>query len=217
MAVKDPMTFYLLKTGVGYLGDVKLFDATQDDISLVQTITDEDPSTTEAASVKAIVDYVATKLSESGVLNARFFRDVKSHTLTADDLANENIVTPDDAAEGDIGLLFTADTNEDDDDNEVWYFISLKNYLTAVHTFVSGKTIAFTVGDDNAVTAEVKIDEAETTLRAGDNGLVIEKVDTIDSDNPTGKLVTESALVAYLQAALHQLVSYTVDDDIDTE
>lgn len=215
VAVKDPMTFYLLNTGIGYLGEVKLFDATSEGPTLVQAITDEGANATDIASTKAIAEYVAAKVSAIDQLSTQFFRAVKYHTLTADDLANENIVVPDDASEGDVGLLFTADFNGVDDDNETWYFISLMGYLSCVYSFVSGKTVTLTVNPDNSVTAEVKIADAETALKSGDDGLFLEKTATIDTANPTDKLVTESALVTYLQDVLSQVVTYSVDDETD--
>lgn len=213
VAVKDPMTFYLLNTGVGYLGEVKLFDATSEGPTLVQAITDEGVNETDIASTKAIADYVAAKISAIDQLSSQFFRAVKYHTLTAADIANEHVVVPDDASEGDVGLLFTADFNGVDDDNETWYFISLMNYLSCVYSFASGKTVTLTVGEDNTVTAEVKIADTETALKAGETGLYLDKAETIDEDNPTNKLITESVLVAYLQDVLSQVVTYSVDEE----
>ena len=212
VAEKDPLTFYLLSTGVGYLGSVKLFDATDDGITLVQTIADDNASTTDAASVKAITEYVAAKISAINVLTTKFFRDVKSHTLTDADMTNENISKPVDAKVGDIGILFTADTNDTDDSNESWYFISLMNYLNTVYSFVNGKTITFTVGEDNSVSAEVKIASDETALKAGDNGLYIDKSTTVDAKNPSNRLITESAVVNFVKEALADSVTFIVDN-----
>ena len=38
LTTKDDYTFYLLKNGVGYLGNVKLFDASADIVELVSRI-----------------------------------------------------------------------------------------------------------------------------------------------------------------------------------
>lgn len=213
IAEKDSLTFYLLSTGIGYLGSVKLFDATDDGITLVQTIADDNASATDAASVKAITEYVAAKISAINVLTTKFFRDVKSHTLTEADMTNESISKPVDAKVGDIGILFTADTNDTDDSNESWYFISLMNYLNTVYSFVNGKTITFTVGEDNSVKAEVKIASNETALKAGDNGLYIDKVTTVNAEDPSDKLITESAVVNFVKEALANTVTYSVDND----
>lgn len=212
---KDPMTFYLLNNGVGYLGETKLFDATSD--GLVQVIEDTNTSLTDAASVNAIVKYVAGKMEAINALNIKFFRSVEHHVLKAEDFENEHIQIPEDASEGDIGLLFTVDNNNDEDEGDEFFFISLMNYLQTMHTFVSGKTVTLTVDENMAVTAEVKIASTETELKAGDDGLFLDKVTAIDEENPTTKLVTESALVSYIQDALSQMVTYSVDEEDESE
>lgn len=88
---KEPFTFYLLQTGAGYLGTVKLFDA-----------------------------------SESSVMSGKFFRAVSSHIITQDDLDNENLNAPEGTEVGAVGMLFTADTDEDDNGNETYYFLPVQ-------------------------------------------------------------------------------------------
>ena len=80
IVTKDPMTFYLLNTGIGYLGNVKLFDATDGTIkNLVTDMLSKDfvPDDVSAASTNAIVKYVTEKVSNiSALLTVKFFRKV---------------------------------------------------------------------------------------------------------------------------------------------
>lgn len=91
LPTKEPFTFYLLQTGAGYLGTVKLFDA-----------------------------------SESHVMSGKFFRAVSSHIITQDDLNNENVNVPEGTEVGTVGMLFTADTDQEDNDNETFYFLPVQ-------------------------------------------------------------------------------------------
>lgn len=237
---KDSMTFYLLKTGVGYLGTTKLFDATNDS-TLVTDMLGENYTgdNTSIASTKAIVDYVAAKVSNvSGVLTTAFFRKVESHTITTEDLTNPSITLPEGTAEGDIGLLFTADT-DGNDGGETYYFISLKNYLNTVYTPENTNSINMTITPDNKIKADLKIKSDETSIKIDEKngGVYIEKATTVnDGDGTEGngpapsadKLVTEQALVNYIinsvlpavdsaiTEALQNVVTYNVDDGTTT-
>ena len=125
---KDNMTFYLLKNGIGYLGSIKLFDANADGNNLITNMLSEGYTgdNTSIASTKAIVDYVTTKISNiSSILTTSFFRKVESHTITTEDLSNSSISIPEGTIEGDVGLLFTADT-DGEDGGESYFFIPLK-------------------------------------------------------------------------------------------
>jgi len=240
ITTKDAMTFYLLNTGIGYLGTTKLFDATADafeDIITDMTGTDYTGDDTSVASTKAIVDYVTAKVSNiSGVLTTSFFRKVVSHTITADDLTNSAITLPEGTVEGDIGLLFTADT-DGEDGGETYYFISLKNYLQSVYTFESTDSIEMVTGTDNKITANLKVKADEASLKVGADGVYIEKATTINDGDGTAdggeapsaeKLVTEEALVNYvtnavlpavnaaITEALKDVVTYTTDDGTTT-
>lgn len=242
ITTKDSLTFYLLSTGIGYFGTIKLFDATTDDSGseisnlvtdmLAEGYTGDD---TTVASTKAIVDYVAEKVSNvSGVLTTSFFRKVESHTLTADDLTNDAISLPSDVAEGDVGLLFTADTDAEDG-GESYYFISLNNYLQNVYTFESTNSIEMVTGEDNKITANLKIKSDETSLKIDETngGVYIEKATEVNDGDGTDeggeapsatKLVTEEALVNYvvnsvlpavdvaIQEALSDVVTAAIDD-----
>lgn len=88
---KEPFTFYLLQTGAGYLGTVKLFDT-----------------------------------NDSAMMSGKFFRAVSSHIITQDDLDNENINTPTETKIGDVGMLFTADSDQEDNGNETFYFLPVQ-------------------------------------------------------------------------------------------
>lgn len=244
ITTKDAMTFYLLNTGVGYLGSVKLFDANADSgtISLVTNMLDAGfvADDVTAASTKAIVDYVADKVSNiSTVLTTSFFRKVESHTITADDLANSAITVPEGTAEGTVGLLFTADT-DGEDGGESYYFIPLTNYLQNVYTFESTNSIELVTGEDNKITANLKIKDGEESIKVDEEngGVYIEKAETINDGDGTdeggeapsaAKLVTEEALVNYvvnsvlpavdaaIAEALNDVVTAAIDDGSSSE
>lgn len=240
ITTKDSMTFYLLKNGVGYLGTTKLFDATNDAIlvtdMLGENYTGDD---TSIASTKAIVDYVTAKVSNvSGVLTTAFFRKVESHTITTEDLTNPSITLPEGTAEGDIGLLFTADT-DGNDGGETYYFISLKNYLNAVYTSENTNSINMTITPDNKIKADLRIKSGEASLKVDETngGVYLEKTTSINDGDGTeengpapsaDKLVTEEAVVNYIKnavlpavdaaitEALADVVTYTTDDGTTT-
>ena len=210
ITTKDNMTFYLLSTGIGYLGNTPLFgggaqntvvmtsgtltspesgklyvlsnvtynskaltglyfyngstlDSYSDELiaTYIQNILTTDMSTdgytgdnNTIASTKAIMDLINAKLSDSSIVNAAFFRKVESHTLTADDLTNSAIQLPSGAKEGDVGLLFTADTDANDG-GESYYFISLVSYLTSVYDVENSNSINMTMSPDNKIKAEL--------------------------------------------------------------
>lgn len=240
VVTKDPMTFYLLNTGVGYLGSVKLFDATDDDNVLSNIVTDMlaegfTADNTSVASTKAIVDYVADKVGNvSSVLSTSFFRKVESHTLTADDLTNSAITKPEGVTAGEVGLLFTADT-DNEAGGESYYFISLKNYLQNVYTTQDTNSIKMSISADNKISGELKIKAGEESIKVDETngGVYIDKATSInDGDGTTEggtapsatKLVTEEALVNYIinsvlpavdeaiKDALETVVTYAIDD-----
>lgn len=224
IATKDAMTFYLLNTGIGYLGTVKLFDATQSGGAITNLITDMlaegfTPDDTSAASTKAIVDYVAEQVSNvSTVLTTSFFRKVESHTLTAGDLTNDSISKPTGVAEGDVGLLFTADT-DNEAGGESYYFIPLTDYLQNVYDFESTNSIEMVAGENNKITANLKIKAGEESIKVDEEngGVYIEKATTVNEEKPSAaKLVTEDALVAFvnnaIQKALTDVVTAAIDD-----
>lgn len=237
IATKDALTFYLLNTGIGYLGETKLFDAT-DDFPLVTDLLAEgyvgDDET--YASTKAIVDYVTSKVNDTAeMLTVSFFRKVVSHTLTEEDLANDAISVPENCVAGDVGLLFTSDTDAEDG-GETYYFISLMDYLQHVHSFESTSSIEMVVAEDNTVTANLKIKADEESIKVDEEngGVYIEKATVINDGDGTDeggeapsavKLVTEEALVNYIvnsvlpaidssiQEALSDVVTAVIEDD----
>lgn len=222
ITTKDALTFYLLNTGIGYLGTVKLFDATQGG-AITNLVTDMlaegfTPDDTSAASTKAIVDYVAEQVSNvSTVLTTSFFRKVESHTLTASDLTNSAISKPTDVAEGDVGLLFTADT-DNEAGGESYYFIPLTDYLQNVYDFESTNSIEMVTGENNKVTANLKIKAGEESIKVDEEngGVYIEKATTVDEEAPSAaKLVTENALVAFVNSAIQKALTDVVTAAID--
>lgn len=210
-------TFYLLKNGKGYLGSVKLFDASND-ASIIQSITGTG-DTTSVASTKAIVDYVTSYVQEKvdavEVISSQFFRKVASHTITQDDIGNDAISKPAGVKVGDVGLLFTADTNGDDDGDESFYFISLESYLNTVHTFGNSNSITMSVDANNEVTAELKIRNKEgvtNPLKVDEDGVYVETVQTINDENPTNGLITEKALTEYVENQVMTAVEEAVKE-----
>ena len=181
------------------------------------------------ASTKAIMDLITTKLSDSSIVNAAFFRKVESHTLTEEDLADDTIQLPDGAAAGDVGLLFTADT-DDEDGNEQYYFISLVDYLSSTYDVANTNSIKMTLNPEgNEITADLNVAETETSIVVNENGVSLNKATEIDEDAPSAdKLVTEAVLVDYVQnvvlvavneaitEALADVVTYTVDDGTES-
>ena len=286
ITTKDNMTFYLLSTGIGYLGNTPLFgggaqntvvmtsgtltspesgklyvlsnvtynsdtltglyfykgstlDSYSDELiaTYIQNILTTDMSTdgytgdnNTIASTKAIMDLINAKLSDSSIVNAAFFRKVESHTLTADDLTNSAIQLPSGAKEGDVGLLFPADTDAKDG-GESYYFISLVSYLTSVYDVENSNSINMSMSPDNKIKAELNIKSTETSLKVDktNGGVYLEKATTVNDSTPsTDKLITEAVLVDYVQnavlpavteainEALADVVTYTVDDGTTT-
>ena len=217
IVTKDDMTFYLLKNGVGYFGSIKLFDANSDSELVTNMLTDGyTGDNTSIASTKAIVDYVTAKVSNaSGILSTAFFRKVESHTITADDLTDSSITVPSGTVEGEVGLLFTADVNGNDDGDEQYFFISLKNYLKNVYTPENSNSINMSISSDNKIKANLKIKSDETSLKVDEEngGVYIEKATTVNEDAPSAaKLITEDVLVNYIKSVMTNAVTYTEDD-----
>ena len=282
---KDALTFYLLNTGIGYLGETPLFgggaqntvvmtsgELTEPeagklyvldnvtynaetltglyfyDGSAMSSYSDEligtyienmltKDMTAEGyagddktiASTKAIMDLVNNRLSDSSIVNAAFFRKVESHTLTAEDLVDEAIQLPDGAKEGDVGLLFTADVDGEDGD-EQYYFVSLVSYLTATYDAKDTNSIKMSLDPNgNVFSADLNVAEAEKSIVVDENGVSLNKTTAIDEEAPSAdKLVTEAVLVDYIQnsvltavneaitEALADVVTYTVDDGTTT-
>ena len=214
---KDDMTFYLLKNGVGYLGGIKLFDANSDSELVTNMLTDGyTGDDTSIASTKAIVDYVTAKVNNaSGILSTAFFRKVESHTITTDDLTNSSITLPSGTVEGEVGLLFTADVNGNDDGDEQYFFISLKNYLENVYTPENSNSINISISSDNKIKAELNIKSDETSLKVDEKngGIYLEKASVVNEDAPSAaKLITEDVLVNYVKSVMANAVTYTEDD-----
>ena len=278
----DPLTFYLLGNGIGYLGEVPLFGGgaqntvvmtsgtltspeagklyvLKDVIYDTQTLTglyfyngvalesysddliatylnsilvtdmtgaEYTGDNTTVASTKAIIDLIKNRLSDSNIVNAAFFRKVESHTITDEDLLNEAIQKPIGTKVGDIGLLFTADT-DGVDGGESYYFISLVNYLTSTYTVASTNTIALTMSPSNEITADLKVKATEKSIVIDtiDGGISLNKTTAINDEAASvDKLVTEAALVNYIQnsvltavteainEALADVVTYNIDD-----
>ncbi len=235
--VKDDMTFYLSSTGFGYLGTVKLFDA-NDKLVIQQDLTQESNiNQTDIASTKAIVDYINNAINNLSIITGNFFRNVQSHRLTESDLTDDKISKPDGVKAGDAGLLFTADNNETDDGDETYYFVSLEDYLANKFSVSNTNSINMTLDSSNNMTADLNINTSEKSILLDENGLYLDKTVQInDGDGTTeipepsvDKLVTESALVTYVQQqvlpavelaikdALKDVVTYTESNNTNNE
>lgn len=217
ISVKDPMTFYLLNTGIGYFGGVKLFDATDAEIDgLIKDMLAEDfvAGDDTVASTKAITEYVAAKVDNlAASLNDAFFTNVTSHTITEADLQNENMSVPEGTQAGDVGLLFTVDTDNEAGE-EKYVFISLMNYLQNLYVFKSTDTIEMVMDENNNVTANLKIKEGEESMKVDkeNGGVYIEKVTEINEKAPSAvKLVTEEALANYIINIILPKVNKTIE------
>lgn len=221
ISTKDPMTFYLLSTGVGYMGTVKMFDAaTTGAVSnMVTDMTGEHyiGDNTSVASTKAIVDYVTKSISETSIISTQFFRKVESHTLTNGDLSDSNITFPEGCKTGEVGLLFTADTDNDDSNGSQKYFISLKNYLQTVHTFASTNSVKMSVSASNKVTADLNVATSENSIIVDENGVKLNKSTGIsDTDISEDKLVTEKVVSDYVKSAIADALKNVPTFEVDS-
>ena len=220
ISAKDPMTFYLLSTGVGYMGDIKMFDAASTGAvsNMVTDMTGENYTgdNTSVASTKAIVDYVTKSISETSIISAQFFRKVESHTLTNEDLSNPEITIPEGCVSGEVGLLFTADTDNNDSNGVSKYFISLKNYLQTVHTFASTNSVKMSVSNSNEVTADINIASTEKSILVDENGVKLNKsVGITESTASEEKLVTEKNVVDYVKTAIADALANVPTFEVD--
>lgn len=221
VSVKDPMTFYLLSTGIAYFNGVKLFDATDAEIDgLVKDMLAEDfvAGDDTVASTKAIVDFVAAKVDNMAAsLNDAFFTNVASHTITEEDLQNKAMSIPEGVQVGDTGLLFTVDTDNETGD-ETYVFISLMTYLQQLYTFASTTSIEFSMDENNQVKAALKIKQGEESMKVDEEngGVYIEKATEVNHETPSGvKLITEKALVDYIYNVINDVLLPTINDNID--
>lgn len=197
-------TFYLLSNGKGYFGETELFGGSTVAITGNDLITDlvnsaPETETNEAASAKAIVDYVVNYVSTASVLSDDFFRDVQSYTVLEADLTNESYSLPDGTTAGETGLLFTADTDAVAG-GETYYFVPLTSYLdNLLESVAATDTVTLTM-TNGTLTADVNIDATEGTLISSASGLAINSTGgAVDEDTPSSaKVVTEADLVAYM-------------------
>ena len=219
VAVKDAYTFYLLKNGKGYLGETALFgDAAFDPADLITNLSVGDYTAEEnkIATAKAVVDYVTTQVNDLDVLNAAFFRKVESYTVKTADLTDPAYSLPVGTVADDIGMLFTADT-DGVAGGESYYFIPLGSYIGNFESVSDTDTIDMDL-TAGVVSANVKVKAGENSILTT-GGLSVLKAATVDEGTPSAdKLVTEAAVVAYVQAAITAamvpVVTFTEDTGI---
>lgn len=223
ISVKDDLTFYLLSNGIGYLGNTKLFDATNVEIDKLVTNMLEEGYTGDdetVASTKAVIDYVVDYVNEATILTTKFFRDVKSHTIIAEDLTNPAIVMPPTVKVDDVGLLFTADIDSETG-NETYFFIPLTDYLQNLYMFESTNSIELTCDENNLVKANLKINKDEKSIKVSETGIQLEKTNEINDGDKSkrdklkpsaDKLITEEALVKYIFDVVMPIVNNAIED-----
>jgi hypothetical protein len=223
ISVKDDLTFYLLSNGIGYLGNTKLFDATNVEIDKLVTNMLEEGYTGDdetVASTKAVIDYVVDYVNEATILTTKFFRDVKSHTIIAEDLTNPAIVMPPTVKVDDVGLLFTADIDSETG-NETYFFIPLTDYLQNLYMFESTNSIELTCDENNLVKANLKINKDEKSIKVSETGIQLEKTSEINDGDKSkryklkpsaDKLITEEALVKYIFDVVMPIVNNAIED-----
>jgi hypothetical protein len=185
------------------------------------------PDNDTIATTKALYDYVQSKLTGSGIVSAAFFRAVTGHTITQAeyDAAQSDPDSPYAGHPvGDVGLLFTADT-DDAAGGETYYYVSLANYA-GVYGATDTNSIHMTLNPEtNTFAASLNIKAGEASILADENGVYLNKTtssvnDALPSD---AKLVSEAAVVNYFQNqvmtavesaitnALRDVVTYTVE------
>lgn len=196
----DPKTFYLLGNGKGYLGDVPLFDG---GVDVIQALTAETATTENVPSSKAVMDYINSAVTST--VGGKFLRLVGSHTFTeADDTTT---IHEEGVKVGDPGLLFTADSDNEDNGNETLYFVSLAAYIKSIHTFdATGKGgVTLNVSDTNEVSAQLKVDSSEGAIKVDPAmGISLNKMVSgfdpgVVNDNAKDTLITEAALQLYME------------------
>lgn len=210
-----------------YLDNILLQDYADTSISA-----DADHIPTAKAVKDLVTNSISDALGDSDILNAKFFRLVESHVITADDLTNTNISIPAGTVEGDVGLLFTADNNETSDGNEKFFFVNLKEYLKT-RTTVAGsdvidvqKTTDPGTGEET-FTVDLIIPESEKSIVKTTDGLTLKRFTATDTDVHDGdgtekygpepdpdKLVTEKAMVIYIQDKVLTAVSQAIEESL---
>ena len=218
VTTKDTHTFYLLNNGKGYLGATALFGdedgLTIDDMITNLSVGDYTSETNKVPTAKSVVDYVTTKISDLDVLNAAFFRKVESYTIKTADLTDPAYSLPVGTEVDDIGMLFTADT-DDVVGGESYYFIPLGSYIGNFESVLDTDTIDMDL-TAGVVSANVKVKSGENSILTT-GGLSLLKSTTVNEETPSADaLVTESALVAYMTAAIAEAMTNAVTFTEDT-
>ena len=267
---KDPMTFYLLSTGIGYFGEVPLFGGganqtvvmVSDELTEVEAgklyilynvvyqtniltglyfydgtnmscfsdelmvtylrkiivtdmLTDNYEGDNDTlATTKAIIDLVKKTMETTVVL-----RDVKSHTLTEDDLYNPRIKIPEGVKAGETGLLFTVYVGDISTmDDERYCFVSLAEYLCDVFGTVDSSSIKVSLTENSEIKADLIIKEGEESIKIDyeKGGVYLDKVESVSEETPsTNKLVTEESLTKYILKTILPRIQKTLDEALE--
>lgn len=200
-----------LRNMVHYIADNTIHS---DDTNLDKDFVGTD---TELMTSRAVTTFVSEVLDDISLLKSSFFRTVQPYTLTqADIVAGVIHINVGDQA-GDVGLLFTRDNDMTDDGNtdtdEEKFFINLTGYIT-IYTGVDTNSIDITIDPATfEISCSLKIKSGENSIYVDNGGVALLKTSTINETTPSSdKLVTEASLVAYITAALEDVVRYTISD-----
>ncbi len=213
ISTKDPMTFYLLRNGIGYLGNICLFNATLDSAGskpVITQIVQEEATNDTIATSKAIADYVAQQIQNinfADAMTAKFFRNVETCILTTEMMNSSSLYSiPSGSNVGDVGLLFTADTDDGTDEaNEHYYFVSLVEYLDTMIEFIDTPTIAWTntkSGGNSKMKANLIYDDTYMKI-VNEIGLSLKTTNDINANGSyQDKLATDRAVIDYIDTVI---------------
>lgn len=161
----------------------------------------------------------------------KFFRKVEPKVIAQEDLDNPQINKPEGTAIGDSGIVFTADNNETDDGNEVFYFVPIKAGVDVTGKFFRDVD-SYTITDTDLTDGNFSYPEGTV---AGDTGLLFtadnndttdgdekkffipikiappDTTDTIGQDTPGTKIPTVAAMIAYVTEVMQDKVTFEID------
>lgn len=167
----------------------------------------------------------------------RFFRSVRPHVITQDDLDDESITVPTGTAVGDSGIVFVSDYNETDDGDEILFFVPIKadvdvtgKYFRSVESHIitqddldnedMSKPTGTTVGDSGLVFTADNNETDDGDEKKYFVPIKIEKPDTaesIDDNTPTNKIPTVAAVISYVSSVMQDKVSFEIDGEGSVE
>lgn len=172
------------------------------------------------ATTKAIVDYVKKTVSDQKILEGSFFKKVRTVILTENDINGSselvttygNIFNDSGNHEGDVGLIFTLNS----DSGDIYTFVNLHELIN-VYKIESTDTISAieTPGTHGSV-FKVSLKINDESIEASKDGINIKKTGDLDktltaSTARDNVLVTEKSMEAFVRSVLEDYVSYSID------